>query len=203
MLANGTPLAMATPPGAQTPSPSSSAGASSRSPSSRVDNRIVSPRSINQLGLFFAGAGFTLVSALITRRAVVRKKISALPKFYHTSHAPAGLQGNAEGSLIAIEALGLATLNVVSVGIMATGGLAWAFDLSSLEDLRERSRQSLYGHARQTDEAGEREMEEFATMLLTKLGKAPPLEDKQDKDKNGQAQKDQGNENEKGSGKRD
>lgn len=129
---------------------------------------------MSQLGLFFAGAGFCLVSTMVTRRAVVRKQIAALPKFYSPSHAPAGQQGNPEGSLIAVEALGLATLNVLSFGIMATGGLSWAFDVSSVEDLREKARRTIQGEAGQTNEEAEREFEEWAARVLTKLGQTPP-----------------------------
>lgn len=158
---------------------------------------------MRQLGLFFAGAGFTLVSVLITRRAIARKKIAALPKFYQPSHAPAGEQVNPEGPLIAFEALGLATLNVISVGIMATGGLSWAFDLSSAEELRERSRRSLYGKVGQTDKDGEREMEELATMLLSKLGKAPAVENEKDKENQNQRVNELENKNENENKKRD
>lgn len=99
--------------------------------------------------------------------------MAAYPKFYSPSHAAAGKQGNPEGSLIALEALNLATLNVVSFGMMMTGGAAWAFDISSVEDLRAMARRSIHGAAGQTDEAAEREFEEWAARVLTKLGKTP------------------------------
>ncbi|KAF9879372.1 hypothetical protein CkaCkLH20_02915 [Colletotrichum karsti] len=126
-----------------------------------------------QLGLFFAGAGFLLFSTMITRRAVARKQIAAYPKFYSPSHAAAGKQGNPEGSMIALEALNLATLNVCSFGMMMTGGAAFAFDITSVEDLRQMARRSIRGAAGQTDEAAEREFEEWAAKVLTKFGKTP------------------------------
>ncbi|KAL2757786.1 hypothetical protein ACRALDRAFT_1061085 [Sodiomyces alcalophilus JCM 7366] len=199
MLHNGTPLAMASPPGPQSPSPSSStSAASSSSPSTRADNGIFSRRSMRQLGMFFAGAGFTLVSAMVTRRAIVRKKIAAFPKFFHPSYAPAGPQVNPEGAMIAFEALGLATLNVISVGIMTTGGLSWALNMSSVEELRERSRRSLYGPTGQPAEVSEREMEEFTAMLpmlLSQLGQSQLIQN--DKDKDNQAATVNENENQK------
>lgn len=100
--------------------------------------------------------------------------MASLPKFFSPSHAPAGQQGNPEGNLIALEALNLATLNVMSAGIMAFGGVAWALDLSSLDELKERTRRSLRGEAGNIDEEAEREFEEWAANILTKFGKAAP-----------------------------
>ncbi|KAF4809203.1 hypothetical protein CGCF415_v003909 [Colletotrichum fructicola] len=142
-------------------------------PQAQPTSSAFSSRAAKQLGLFFAGASFLLFSSVITRRAVARKTMAAYPKFYSPSHAAAGKQGNPEGSLIALEALNLATLNVVSFGMMMTGGAAWAFDISSVEDLRAMARRSIHGAAGQTDEAAEREFEEWAARVLTKLGKTP------------------------------
>ncbi|KAK2031251.1 hypothetical protein LX32DRAFT_284016 [Colletotrichum zoysiae] len=130
-------------------------------------------RATKQLGLFFAGAGFFLFSAMVTRRSVVRKQLAAFPKFYQPSHYAAGKQANPEGGMIAFEALNLATLNVVSFAMMMTGGAAWALDVSSVDDLRKMARRSLHGAAAQTDEAAEREFEEWAAKVLTKFGKMP------------------------------
>ena len=47
------------------------------------------------------------------------------------------------GTLEAIRALQLATAHVVSVTVMVSGGLAWAFDVSSVNDLRSRIRGSV------------------------------------------------------------
>ncbi|KAF5488655.1 hypothetical protein CGCF413_v012554 [Colletotrichum fructicola] len=159
---------------------SAMAPADNESPDSRLTRPQAQPtssafssRAAKQLGLFFAGASFLLFSSVITRRAVARKTMAAYPKFYSPSHAAAGKQGNPEGSLIALEALNLATLNVVSFGMMMTGGAAWAFDISSVEDLRAMARRSIHGAAGQTDEAAEREFEEWAARVLTKLGKTP------------------------------
>ncbi|TDZ44813.1 hypothetical protein CTRI78_v009303 [Colletotrichum trifolii] len=126
-----------------------------------------------QLGLFFAGAGFLFFSTMITRRSIVRKQLAAFPKFYQPSHSAAGKHGNPEGSMIALEALNLATLNVISFGMMMTGGVAFAFDITSIEDLRAMARRSIRGAAGQTDEAAEKEFEEWAAKVLTKFGKTP------------------------------
>lgn len=130
-------------------------------------------RVVRQLGLFFAGATFLTMSTLITRRSVARKMNQALPKLFHPSHrAPMAKAEGGEGQLIAVEALGLATLNVFSFAIMATGGLAWAFDVTSVEDVRRRARKSLYGKGEgNADEEAEREIEEWMASVLSRKDK--------------------------------
>lgn len=44
---------------------------------------------------------------------------------------------------MAFEALQLATLNVMSAAIMVAGGVAWALDISTIDDLRARARRSI------------------------------------------------------------
>jgi hypothetical protein len=126
---------------------------------------ILSQRSLQQLGLFFAGAGFLALSTLITRRSVARKIAATVPKFYHQSNRPV-TKMDGDSSLIALEALNLATLNVMGFGIMATGGLAWAFDVSGLEDLRNLARRHIGPPGGRTDEEAEREVEEWVAKVL-------------------------------------
>lgn len=125
---------------------------------------------MKQLGLFFAGAGFFTFSMLVTRRSVSRKISAALPKFYQPSHrAPAkGAQQSGENSLIAFEALNLATLNVLSFAMMATGGVAWSCDISSVDDLRAMARRKIGLAAGEIDEEAEREVEAWVAKLLKK-----------------------------------
>lgn len=124
---------------------------------------------MKQLGLFFAGAGFFTFSMLVTRRSVARKVTASLPKFYQPSHkAPSRGAKDPKDSLIAFEALNLATLNVLSFAMMATGGAAWAFDISSVEDLRAMARSKIGLAAGEIDEEAEREVEEFVSKLLKK-----------------------------------
>jgi hypothetical protein len=130
---------------------------------------ITSQRSLKQLGVFFMGAGFMSLATLITRRSILRKRISTWPRFYQQSNTqPAKIES--DSSFIAFEALNLATLNVIGFGIMATGGLAWAFDICDVHELRSLARKTLEteGQAR-TDEAAEQEIEQyFARVLLRK-----------------------------------
>jgi hypothetical protein len=67
----------------------------------------------------------------------------------------------------AFEALNVATINVASYAMMMTGGLLWAFDISSLEDMRRKVRGGLGvdGTGR-----GERDVEEeFEEWLASTL----------------------------------
>ncbi|KAK8074917.1 hypothetical protein PG997_009580 [Apiospora hydei] len=137
--------------------------------STRPDTRtpIFSQRSMKQLGLFFGGAVFLSLSTLITRRAVARKLRVTQPRFFIPSNKPANkLDG--DNSLIAVEALGLATLNVFGFGIMATGGLSWAFDVSTVAELRGMARKTLGEDGSRTDEEAEREVEEWVAKVLFK-----------------------------------
>ena len=157
---------------------------------------LTSPRALNQLGFFAVGSAFMLASIAVTRRSVARKTAAALPRSFQPnvrgpSRAGDSLRGGmteaeAPGGLIAAQALGLATLNVFSFGVMASGGIAYAFDISSVEDMRRYARAKMYGPTGKPDEAAEKEMEEWAVGLLTKAGfkldeeKAKEEEGKQD-----------------------
>ena len=93
-------------------------------------------RSRKQLTFYFAGATFFTLSTLITRRAVHRKQLWPTPRFYTPSNSPPPVPIN--GTVMAVEALQLATVNVLSFMMMLTGGFAWAFDISSVEEARTR-----------------------------------------------------------------
>jgi hypothetical protein len=158
---------------------------------------VLDPRSLKQLGFFFAGASFFALSTLITRRAVTRRHAATVPKFYSrsnqtaiTSALEAGGQGGAAGAassqataaaaaegmaagagpLMAVEALNLATLNVLSFAVMLTGGVSWAFDVSSLDDLRAYARRHIGPPGGRTEEEAEREVEEWMARVLARKG---------------------------------
>ncbi|KAI0011392.1 hypothetical protein F4779DRAFT_615635 [Xylariaceae sp. FL0662B] len=128
---------------------------------------ILSQRSLKQLGLFFAGAGFLSLSLIITRRAVTRKLVATTPQFYQPSNRPVS-RIQSDSSLIAFEALHLATLNVIGFGMMVTGGAAWAFDISGVDDLRRMARRHIGPPGGQTDEEAEREVEEWVAKILSR-----------------------------------
>ncbi|KAL1892882.1 hypothetical protein Sste5346_006775 [Sporothrix stenoceras] len=156
------------------------------------DSSIFSSRSLKQLGLFLAGASFLALSTTLTRRAVVRRQLAAQLKFYSpSSTGQTSLSGGASaeaaaasatkeeaphGSFIALEALNLATLNVVSFFIMLTGGVAWSLDISNMDDLRALAQRYTRGQTLDgspagggmTDEEAEREVEEWVAKVLKK-----------------------------------
>ncbi|KAI1738104.1 hypothetical protein F4680DRAFT_190348 [Xylaria scruposa] len=131
---------------------------------------VLSQRSLKQLGMFFAGAGFLSLATLITRRSVAKKMKATIPKFYTQSNRPVNKIGS-DSSLIALEALNLATLNVVGFAIMMTGGVSWAFDVSSIDDLRRMARKHIGPPGGKTDEEAEREVEEWVAKVLLRKEK--------------------------------
>jgi hypothetical protein len=72
------------------------------------------------------------------------------------------------GAMEAFEALNIATINVLSAGMMATGGLIWAFDISSLEDMRSKVRKTMGGNGSSEDQAAEEELEEWFASVLSR-----------------------------------
>ncbi|KAI3392768.1 hypothetical protein diail_5204 [Diaporthe ilicicola] len=146
-------------------------------------------RSAKQLGLFAAGAGFLTLSALITRRAVSRRMLESAPRMFQPSHhgprpPPRGQKDKGDDAFVAAEALGLATLNVFSFGVMMTGGFMWAFDISNIEDLRTKARASLYGEDGVVDSAAEQQVEEWIAEVLSRKDKRENRRDNDGK-KNG------------------
>ncbi|ODA78570.1 hypothetical protein RJ55_05952 [Drechmeria coniospora] len=163
--------------------------ASTTSATSSTASYSPATRRLHQLGLFFAGASFLAASIAVARRSVIRRKIEALPAF-HTSNRLAFKPGHgddgADRVLLASHALGLATLNVMSFGVMLTGGIAWGWDLCSVAELRERTQAALQRPGNEDPEA-EREMEEMMKSLLEKLGMDATLPEKPGKPAEDQA----------------
>ena len=158
------------------------------SPEHSNSTPITSPRSVKQLRLFLAGCTFFTLSALITRRALVRKNISTFPRFYHPSNQPPSITIN--GRLDAYEALGIATINVISFAVMMTGGTLWAFDISSMDELRQKvSRKRLEldeigGTAK--DDAAEEEWKEFLGKALGKRENNTKIENDEEEPRRGE-----------------
>lgn len=127
-------------------------------------------RPLKQFGLFFLGATFTAASVGVSRRSVVRRQRDSFPKFY-TSNRPGPEDGNSsEGALLGVHALGLATLNVSSFAVLLTGGLSWAFDLSSIDELRTRTKAALQRPGGEVSPDDEKEFEQMIDNLMAKLG---------------------------------
>ena len=166
----GTDTKMAPKPSpAETPSPSSPDTKELRSPQDATASLSPWDRNVRQLGLLFAGAGFMAASVAVARRSVVRKQLESLPRYYVSNRATPKVDAS-DRSLLAVEAFGLASLNVMSFAIMLTGGVSWAFDLCSVAELRERTRASLRRDIGKANPEDERELEEMMATLLEKLG---------------------------------
>lgn len=130
----------------------------------------ITQRAQRQLGLFAAGAGFFLLSTAITRRSITRRYKATIPKFYAPSNRA---NHDVNGAMEAFEALNIATINVISGGMMFAGGTLWAFDIASVEDMRRKVRTNLGVDVLRTDQDAEEEIEEwFATVLARKEFKA-------------------------------
>ncbi|KAI9778272.1 MAG: hypothetical protein M1839_008296 [Geoglossum umbratile] len=119
-------------------------------------------RSRKQFGLFLAGAGFVALSTLITRRSLVRRYKSSIPTFYQPNNRP----NSVNGAMEAFEALNIATINVTSFAVMATGGMLYAFDISSLADLRRKVRGGLGVDG--TEKDAEEEFEGWLASVLAR-----------------------------------
>ena len=73
----------------------------------------------------------------------------------------------------AVEALNIATVNVLSVAMMSTGGLLWYFNINSMDDARRKLRGGLGvdGSGRDETQAEEEFEEWMATVLSRKEAK--------------------------------
>jgi hypothetical protein len=105
---------------------------------------------------------FSTLSLLITRRAFTKRVLASVPPYWTSSvyHRPP-----VNGAGDAFDALSLATLNVCSFGMMATGGVMYALDVNSLEDMRRFVKKEM-GTGTVRDEEVEREVEEWVAKVL-------------------------------------
>ena len=132
-----------------------------------------SPREVNpnrNKVVFGAGVAFFALSILITRRSFARKRLQAHPAFY--TDAPANVARQAaktSGAMEALEALNIATINVLSVALMAGGGAMWYLDINSMADARRMLRGGLGVDGTGRDESqAEEEFEEWMATVLAR-----------------------------------
>jgi hypothetical protein len=83
--------------------------------------------------IYFLGASLLMVSASVTNRAVYRRQLRSIPRFFAPNTNP---HEYFSPWLDAVQALGIATMNVTSVGTMVVGGTLWAFDISTMAEMR-------------------------------------------------------------------
>ena len=98
-------------------------------------------RARQQLSLFFLGASLLTFSTVVTKRVTFARFKSTYPLFFRPSNLPTDAQMNP--AVEAFSALTLATMNVGSTIVMMGGGLFWAFDISTVDDLRQRIRDGI------------------------------------------------------------
>ncbi|EHK22466.1 uncharacterized protein TRIVIDRAFT_120898, partial [Trichoderma virens Gv29-8] len=127
-------------------------------------------RPLKQFSLFFLGAAFTAASVGVSRRSVIRRQRESFPKFYSSNGVGPQEGPNSEGAILGVQALGLATLNVSSFAVLLTGGLAWAFDLSSVEELRVKTKAAMERPGGEVNPEDEKEFEQMMDNLMAKLG---------------------------------
>ncbi|KAJ6031399.1 hypothetical protein N7540_002131 [Penicillium herquei] len=124
------------------------------------------PRDTTNLKLFLGGIAFFSASVWITRRASIKKQLACIPPFYSSSIY---FQPKVNGAGEAFEALNLATINVLSFGMMTTGAAMYALDINSLDDARRFMSVAMQGGIDETgksDEQLEAEVTEWVTNLL-------------------------------------
>lgn len=70
-----------------------------------------------------------------------------------------------------MEALNIATINVLSIGMMVGGGLLYAFDISSVDDIKKNVRTRIGVDVNRSDQDVEEEIEEWFATVLERKGK--------------------------------
>ena len=124
--------------------------------------------------IFSAGVAFFAFSLLITRRAFTRRRIASNPAFYTNAPGHRDAQSKSvSGPIEALEALSIATTNVLSFAMMGIGGTLWSLDINSLEEGRRFIRGGLGvdGSGRSEKQAEEDFEEWMATTLARKDAK--------------------------------
>ena len=122
------------------------------------------------LKLLFGGVTSAAFSVLITRRACRSRILASTPPFYTSSvYHRQDISGPNE----ALEALSLATINVLSFAMALSGGILYALDINSLEDMRKIARRSLMGGSPgPEDEQIEKEVEGWVLAFMGKNAEA-------------------------------
>lgn len=149
---------------APTPSPVSASSTPSQSTSEQLD------RPNRNKVIFAGGVAFFAFSLLITRRAFTRRRLASNPAFYTNAPGHHVHQSkNVSAPLEAVEALSIATVNVLSATMMGVGGLLWYLDINSMEEGRRFIRGGLGvdGSGRSENEA-EEDFEEWMASTMAR-----------------------------------
>ncbi len=117
-----------------------------------------------------AGIAFTALSLLITRRSFARRRLAANPSLHTKSPAQTQVQSaQVSAPMEAFEALNIATINVLSLMMLSTGGALWYFDIASMDDARRKLRGGLgVDGSGRTEEDAEEDFEEWLATVLSR-----------------------------------
>ena len=120
--------------------------------------------------IFAGGLAFFGLALITTRRSLARRKLASRAAFF--KDAPASNQEQAQnvsGAFEAVEALNIATINVLSVAMMATGAGLWYLDVNSLADARKMIRGGLGVDGKgMTEKEADEEIEEAIASILAR-----------------------------------
>lgn len=154
----------ATPPPPPPPAPQDETNQTGRNqpPPTRIGS---GQRVVRQNALLYGGLIFTTLSLLVTRRALTRKHVQIHPNTFTPSNGPAP---KVDGGLEAIEALGLASLNVFSVAMATAGGLMTYFDVADLEDMRDKVRKGVGFDVYGGESEADKELEDWVADVLSR-----------------------------------
>lgn len=123
--------------------------------------------------IFAAGTVFFAFSVLVTRRSLARRRFAAnaiqLSKPNQLGQPASVPEPKVNGAFEALEALNLATINVLSLGMVATGATLWYLDINNLGEARKALRGGLGvdGSGKTEQEANE-EIEEWVATVLSR-----------------------------------
>ncbi|KAK5117455.1 hypothetical protein LTR85_008840 [Meristemomyces frigidus] len=133
-------------------------------PAPRID---AAHRRRRQDALLYGGLAFTVLSLLITRRSLLRKQAQTQIrlKTFEPSNTP---PPKVDGGLEAVEALGLATLNVFTIAMATTGGLMTYFDVADVEDMRDRVREGVGFDVYGGESEADKELEAWVADVLSR-----------------------------------
>lgn len=124
----------------------------------------------NSQKILIGGLFFLSFASSVTRRALARRRLHAVPPFYSSSvyHQPPG-----NGALDAVEAFNIATLNVASIAMTALGGFMCALDINNVEQARVKVRTGMgisqgVPPSEEEEKQFEQDIEEWVGKMLDK-----------------------------------
>ncbi|KAF3921728.1 hypothetical protein ABW21_db0207090 [Orbilia brochopaga] len=122
-----------------------------------------------QLSLYFAGTTFLLLSMAVARRSTRRRTLASIPKYYTPNTRTSELTFN--GGADAFEALNIASLGVMSVGMISVGAAMYMFDVVNVEETRRLVRSRYGWEGRKSENEVEEELEEWIATVLARKEK--------------------------------